>query len=99
MVPAVQVSSEAAHERLVTLVRGRSRARLELGRAVDALARRSGHHEVGYSSVGAYVLQRTGLSTRLVEESRTLVRRLFDDPGLPELADALGADGSAGRRR
>ncbi len=87
---AAQVSVETAHARLVELVRGRSRARIELGCAVDALAARGGHHELGYSSVGAYALQRTGLSARFVEDSRALVRRLFDAPGLPLLADALG---------
>lgn len=84
------LSAEMSHRRLVALVRGRSRSRLGLGRAVDALARKSGHHEMGFSSVKAYALQRTGLSARFVEESRAMARRLFEAPGLPLLAHALG---------
>ncbi len=99
---AVPVGVDTAHARLVELVRGRSQARVELGRAVDALARRSGHHELGYSTVGAYALQRTGLTPRFVEVSRTMARRLFQGPqgtagrvagGLPVLAQALEDSG------
>ncbi len=84
-----ELAPEAWHERLVALVRRRARARVELGRMVDELARRSGHHEMGYSSLGAWALQRTGLSPRFVQESRSMARRLFQAPGLPRLCEAL----------
>jgi hypothetical protein len=73
----------------VVLVRGQARARVELGRLVDEFARRSGHHEHGFSSLRAWALQRTGLSPRFVEESRSMARRLFRAPGLLLLAQAL----------
>jgi hypothetical protein len=84
-----ELSPEGWHERLVALVRGQARARVELGRLVDEFARRSGHHEHGFSSLRAWALQRTGLSPRFVEESRSMARRLFGTPGLPLLAQAL----------
>jgi len=84
-----EMSPEGWHERLVVLVRGQARARVELGRLVDEFARRSGHHEHGFSSLRAWALQRTGLSPRFVEESRSMARRLLGAPGLPLLAQAL----------
>jgi len=52
-----ELSTEVMHERLVGLVQGRSRARIQLGRLVEEFARRGGHHELGFSSVGAWALR------------------------------------------
>ena len=61
---------------LVRLVRGASAVRLELGRALEALAVSGGHHELGFSSFEAYVRERCERSARWAAETRLLSRRL-----------------------
>ncbi len=71
---------------LADLVRGESRTRLVLGELLELLARRGGHHELGFSSLGAYARERCGRSTRWANESRLLAQRVGK---LPQLRAAL----------
>ena len=82
----------AADERLFELALGNGRDRLELGTLLNEFARKSWHHELGYSSLEAYALQNCGRSARWVSETRTLARRLSE---LPALRRAL-LDGRVG---
>jgi hypothetical protein len=50
--------------------------RAGMGMHLEALARRDGHHELGFSSIEAYALERCERSTRWVQGSRALARRL-----------------------
>ena len=72
--------------RLAELVRGESRTRLMLGELLELLARRDGHHELGFSSLGAYARERSGRSARWANESRLLAERVAK---LPQLRAAL----------
>jgi hypothetical protein len=72
--------------RLAELVRGESRTRLMLGELLELLARRNGHHELGFSSLGAYARERSGRSARWANESRLLAERVAK---LPQLRAAL----------
>jgi hypothetical protein len=72
--------------RLARLVRGESRTRLMLGELLGALAQRGGHHELGFSSLGAYARERCGRSGRWANESRLLAERVAK---LPQLRAAL----------
>ncbi len=60
--------------------------RLRLGQALVELERRGWHHQLGFSSVGAYVVERCGQSVRCGLESCALARKLQD---LPVLRAAL----------
>lgn len=68
--------------RLAELARGSGRLRLELGELLEGLARRSGHHQLGFSSFPAYARERMGRSGRWALETRTLARRLVSFPHL-----------------
>lgn len=50
--------------------------RLALGEAFEALRERCLFHELGFSSLSAYVLERSGRSARWAAESRALARKL-----------------------
>jgi hypothetical protein len=78
--------------RLAELVRGESQARLMLGELLELLARRGGHHELGFSSLGAYARERCGRSARWANEARLLAERVAQ---LPQLRAAL-AGGAIG---
>jgi hypothetical protein len=71
---------------LVRLGRGAAALRLGLGEVLEALASRQGHHALGFSSLGAYAVERCGRSERWVADSRALARRLAE---LPRLRRAL----------
>jgi hypothetical protein len=71
---------------LVRLGRGAAALRLGLGEVLEALAARQGHHALGFSSLGAYAVERCGRSERWVADSRALARKLA---GLPRLRHAL----------
>jgi len=73
---------------LVRLVRGSSAVRLELGRALEALATADGHHELGFSSFEAYARERCERSARWATETRLLAKRL---EFLPKTSEALRA--------
>jgi hypothetical protein len=73
---------------LVRLGRGAASLRLGLGEVLEALAARQGHHALGFSSLGAYAVERCGRSERWVADSRSLARRLA---ALPRLRAALVA--------
>ena len=66
------------------LARGAGRLRLRIGQALHRLA--DGIHELGFSTLGAYALERCNRGARWAAESRTLARRLCS---LPQLTDAL----------
>ena len=72
--------------RLAELARGEGRTRLMLGELLELLAKRSGHHELGFSSLGAYARERCGRSARWAGESRLLAERVAK---LPQLRAAL----------
>ena len=69
---------------LYRLARGAGRLRLRIGQALHRLG--SGVHELGFSTLGAYALERCNRGARWAAESRTLARRL---QSLPHLTNAL----------
>lgn len=71
---------------LAGLARADGAQRLRVGDALGHLKRRSWFHELGFSSMGAYVIERCGRSARWGDDSRTLARRVS---GLPVLRAAL----------
>ena len=66
------------------LSRGAGRLRLRIGQALHRLA--DGIHELGFSTLGAYSLERCNRGGRWAAETRTLARRL---QSLPQLTVAL----------
>ena len=81
--PALQGLSNLDTE-LHRLARGAGRLRLRIGQALHRLA--DGIHELGFSTLGAYALERCNRGGRWAAESRTLARRL---QSLPQLTVAL----------
>jgi len=71
---------------LAALGRGAGALRLRLGEALELLGVRGWHHELGFSSVGAYALERCERGPRWAAESRVVARRLAK---LPLLRHAL----------
>ena len=71
-------------EELYRLARGAGRLRLRIGQALHRLG--EGYHELGFSTLGAYALERCCRGGRWAAESRGLARRL---QSLPRLTDAL----------
>ncbi|HSN83235.1 MAG TPA: hypothetical protein VLS88_11690, partial [Polyangiales bacterium] len=71
-------------EELYRLARGAGRLRLRIGQALDRLG--EGIHELGFSTLGAYALERCSRGGRWAADSRTLARRLAS---LPQLTEAL----------
>lgn len=71
--------------------RGEGRLRLRIGEALDALGRMAGHHELGFSSLKAYVLERCERPDWWGTEARSLARRLAEKGGcgLPTIRAAL----------
>jgi len=66
------------------LARGAGRLRLRIGQALHRLG--SGIHDLGFSTLGAYALERCNRGARWAAETRTLARRL---QSLPHLTTAL----------
>ena len=60
--------------------------RLAMAEGLEALARRGGHHELGFASVEGYALERCERSARWVQSARSLARRLA---ALPAIRNAL----------
>ena len=82
-------SVEALDEKLSRAARSAGGLRLGLGEQLERLARMSGHHELGFSSIEAYALERCERSARWVQASRALARRL---QGLPAVRRALATN-------
>ncbi len=61
---------------LVKLGRGGAQLRLQIGRLLDELDRRAGHHELGFSSFSAYALERCERGRRWAAETKALARRI-----------------------
>ena len=70
---------------LAALAVGEAALRLRLGQALEVLGG-GGHHDLGFSSLGAYALERCERSVRWVEGARCMARRL---EGLPRLRRAV----------
>jgi hypothetical protein len=68
------------------LARANGAQPLRIGQALEELNRRSWHHELGFSSLGAYVIARCCQSARWGLDACALVRKLAD---LPVLRGAL----------
>jgi hypothetical protein len=73
---------------LVRLGRGAGGLRLRLGEVLEALGSRGGIEALGFSTMGAYVVERCGLGARWVSDTRTVARRLRE---LPRLRRALAS--------
>ena len=71
-------------EELYRPARGAGRLRLRIGQALHRLG--DGVHELGFSTLGAYALERCNRGGRWAAESRTLAHRLHT---LPQLTKAL----------
>lgn len=72
-VPAQNARAEAE---LARLGRQLPQVRLRLGELLEALAARHGHHELGFSSLEAYALERCGRTGRWCHDTRRLARRI-----------------------
>jgi hypothetical protein len=77
---------EALDEELARRASDAGRLRFEMGRGLDLLERNGGAHELGFSSIEAYALERCERSASWTQKARALARRL---ERLPALADAL----------
>jgi hypothetical protein len=87
---AVIACSEVARldAELMRLSRGMSAVRLRVGEALQMMGSRRGHHELGFSSLAAYALERCERSSRWAADTRALARKL---ERLPRLRAALRA--------
>ena len=79
-------SIEALDGQLARVARSAGALRLGMGEGLERLARMGGHHELGFASVEGYALERCERSTRWVQASRALARRLAE---LPVIRGAL----------
>ena len=77
---------EALDEELARRACDAGRLRFEIGWGLDLLERSGGDHELGFSSIEAYALERCERSASWTQKARGLARRLEQ---LPALADAL----------
>jgi hypothetical protein len=77
---------EALDEELARRAGDAGRLRFEMGWGLDLLERSGGAHELGFSSIEAYALERCERSASWTQKARGLARRLEQ---LPALADAL----------
>lgn len=82
-------ASEVDHA-LVRCALSESQLRLRMGELLDALFITRGHHELGFSSIDAYVEERAGENARWGQESRAVARRLRER-GLRYLRGALSS--------
>ena len=71
---------------LARLARRAGALRLSFGLVLEALARRGGHHDLGFSSVEAYGLEQCERSARWIQQTRSLARRL---EGLPAIRQGV----------
>ena len=63
-------------EALRQFAMGGVRLRLRIGEALEALACTGGHHELGFSSLSAYALERCHRGARWARETRAVARRI-----------------------
>src|SRR5262245_29772339 len=73
---------DALDAELCRVALGEGVLRLAMAEGLEALARRGGHHELGFSSVEGYALERCERSARWVQGSRSLARKLADLPAI-----------------
>ena len=73
---------EALDAELCRVALGEGILRLAMAEGLEALARRGGHHELGFASVEGYALERCERSARWVQGSRSLARRLAELPAI-----------------
>ena len=74
---------------LARLGRCEAQFKLRIGELLDALFELGGHHELGFSSFEAYVVERCQHSRSWGRETRALAKRIRER-GLPQiLADRL----------
>ncbi len=67
---------ERLDRELARLGRGSGATRLRLGEALEVIAAKGAHHELGFASLEAYALERCERNARFVVDSRVMARRL-----------------------
>jgi hypothetical protein len=72
----VQSRWQEIDEALVQLARSDAQLKLRIGELLDALFERDGHHELGFSSFEAYVVERCQRSRSWGRQTRGLARRI-----------------------
>ena len=75
-------SVEQMDAELARLARSDGALRLGMGMGLEALAQKGGHHEMGFSSLEAYALERCERSARWVQQSRKVARQLGELPAI-----------------
>jgi hypothetical protein len=73
---------EALDAELCRVALGEGILRLAVAEGLEALARRGGHHELGFATVEGYALERCERSARWVQGSRSLARMLAELPSI-----------------
>src|SRR5262245_46058053 len=61
---------------LIRLARNEAQLKLRIGECLDALFEKEGHHELGFSSLEAYVLERCERGGAWARDARGLAKRL-----------------------
>jgi hypothetical protein len=85
-IPSAESSEHRCDCELAAHARSQSALRLRLGQLLEALHKHQHVFTLGFSSLTAYALERSEQSSRWVEETRCLARRL---EALPSLRQAL----------
>ena len=88
--PLAQLDAVAIDVELQPRFQADVQLRLRMGELLDALFITQAHHELGFSSIGAYGAERSGESARWCQETRALARRLRER-NLPYLRGALAS--------
>lgn len=83
-----ELEAAAIDAQLQHQIRLDAQLRLRMGELLDALFVTRGHHELGFSSINGYGVERAGENARWCEASRALARRLRER-GLAHLRGAV----------
>ncbi len=88
--PLCGLDAAAIDAELQQKTRADTQLRLHMGELLDALFIAHGHHELGFSSIGAHGRERTGENARWCHETRRLTRRLREGDLRRALMGAAG---------